>query len=144
MIRRNTLSALYIQSNPIQCVLMGAGSPLCPHHTQHYDYIQTGTLQYLHQLLATKTQQFTNTILQQQTHILWKSLNALLINVAMTATLSAQSTKTWCKGMLTEADTSTIRLDATPSGLTSATSTIPLFFYRPDDLPATQPTVSEH
>jgi len=36
----------------------------------------------------------------------------------------------WCKGRLREADTPTIRLGATPSGLTSAvsTSTIPPFF----------------
>jgi len=33
----------------------------------------------------------------------------------------------WCKGRLTEADTPTIRLGATPSRLTSATSTIPPF-----------------
>jgi len=31
----------------------------------------------------------------------------------------------WCKGRLTEADTPTIRLGATPSGLTVPTSTIP-------------------
>jgi len=45
----------------------------------------------------------------------------------------------WCKGRLTEADTETIRLGAIPSGLT-----IPPFFYRPDALPAAQPTVSKH
>ena len=33
----------------------------------------------------------------------------------------------WCKGRLTEADTQTIRLGATPSGLSSAPSTIPHF-----------------
>jgi len=33
----------------------------------------------------------------------------------------------WCKGRLTEADTSTIRLGATPSGLTMPTSIIPHF-----------------
>jgi len=49
----------------------------------------------------------------------------------------------WCKGRLTEADTPTIRLGATPSGLTSAT-TIPPFFYRPEALPAAQPTMSKH
>jgi len=38
----------------------------------------------------------------------------------------------WCKGRLTEADTPTIRMDAAP------------FFYRPDALPAAQPTVSKH
>jgi len=32
----------------------------------------------------------------------------------------------WCKGRLTEADTLTIRLGATPSGLTSAYLTTPL------------------
>jgi len=47
----------------------------------------------------------------------------------------------WCKGRLTEADTLTIRLGATPSGLTS-TPPSPIF-YRPDALPATQPTASE-
>jgi len=31
----------------------------------------------------------------------------------------------WCKGRLTEADTLTIRLSATPSGITSASLTIP-------------------
>jgi len=34
----------------------------------------------------------------------------------------------WCKGRLTEADTPTIQLDATPSGLTSAHLHHPLFF----------------
>jgi len=38
----------------------------------------------------------------------------------------------WCKGRLTEANTLTIRLDATPSGLTSAHLHHPPFFYRPD------------
>jgi len=50
----------------------------------------------------------------------------------------------WCKERLTEADTSTIRMGATPSGLTVPTSTIPHIFYRPDALPATQPTASKH
>ena len=51
----------------------------------------------------------------------------------------------WCKGKLTEADTTTIRLGATPSGLTSAhLHHPPIFFYRPDALPATQPTASKH
>jgi len=50
----------------------------------------------------------------------------------------------WCKGRLTEADTPTIRLGATPSGLTSANLHNPPIFYRPDALPATQPTVSKH
>ena len=34
----------------------------------------------------------------------------------------------WCKGRLTQTDTLTIKQGATPSGLTSATSTIPHFF----------------
>ena len=43
----------------------------------------------------------------------------------------------WCKGRLTEADTLTIRLGATPSGLTSAhLHHPPLFFYTPDALSA--------
>ena len=50
----------------------------------------------------------------------------------------------WCKGRLTEADTLTIRLGATPSGLTSAHRHHPSYFYGPDALPATQPTVSKH
>ena len=51
----------------------------------------------------------------------------------------------WCKGTLTEADTVTIRLGATPCGLTSAhLHHLPIFFYRPDALPAAQPTVSKH
>ena len=50
----------------------------------------------------------------------------------------------WCKGRLTEADTSTIRLGATPSGLTSAHLHHPPIFYRPDAPPAAQPTVSKH
>jgi len=49
----------------------------------------------------------------------------------------------WCKGRLTEADTLTIWLGATPSGLTSAHLHRPIF-YRPDALPAAQPTVSKH
>jgi len=52
----------------------------------------------------------------------------------------------WCKGRLTEADTPTIWLGATPSGLTSAhlQHPPPNIFYRPDALPATQPTASKH
>jgi len=50
----------------------------------------------------------------------------------------------WCKGRLTEADTPTIRLGATPSWLTSAHLHQPPIFYRPDALHATQPTVSKH
>ena len=49
----------------------------------------------------------------------------------------------WCKERLTEADTLTIRLGATPSRLTSAHLHHPPLFYRPDALPA-QPTVSVH
>jgi len=52
----------------------------------------------------------------------------------------------WCKGRLTEADTQTIRLGATPSGPTSAHLHHPPIFYRPnaDALPDAQPTVSKH
>jgi len=51
----------------------------------------------------------------------------------------------WCKGRLTEADTLTIRLGATPSGLTSAhLHHPPYFFYELGVLPAAQPTVSKH
>jgi len=50
----------------------------------------------------------------------------------------------WCKGRLTEADTLTIRLGATPSGLTSAHLHHPPYFDGPDALPAAQPTVSKH
>jgi len=43
----------------------------------------------------------------------------------------------WCKGRLTEANTPTIRLGATPSGLTSAHLHHPShIFYRPDALSA--------
>ena len=48
----------------------------------------------------------------------------------------------WFKGRLTEADTPTIRLGCTPSGLTSAYLNHPTTFYRPDALPAAQPTVT--
>jgi len=50
----------------------------------------------------------------------------------------------WCKRRLTEADTPTIRMGATPSGLTSARLRHPPYFYRPDALPAAQPTASKH
>jgi len=50
----------------------------------------------------------------------------------------------WCKGRLTEADTPTIRMGATPSGLTSAHLHHSPYFYRPDALPAAQPTASKH
>jgi len=49
----------------------------------------------------------------------------------------------WCKGRLKEADTLTIRLGATPSGLTSGhLHHPPIFFCRPDALPVAQPTAS--
>jgi len=51
----------------------------------------------------------------------------------------------WCKGRLTEADTMTIQLGATPSGLTSAhVHHPPIFFTGQMPLPAAQPTVSKH
>ena len=50
----------------------------------------------------------------------------------------------WCKGRLTEADTLTIRVDNTPSGLSSARLPQSSHFYRPDAVPAAQPTVSKH
>jgi len=50
----------------------------------------------------------------------------------------------WCKGRLTEANTQTIRLGATPSVLTIAHLHHSPIFYRPDALPAAQPTVSKH
>jgi len=50
----------------------------------------------------------------------------------------------WCRGRLTDANTQTIRLGDTPSGLTSAHLHHPPIFYRPDALPAAQPTVSKH
>jgi len=50
----------------------------------------------------------------------------------------------WCKGRLTDANTLTIWLGATPSGLTSAYCHHPPYFYRPDALPAAQPTASKH
>ena len=48
------------------------------------------------------------------------------------------------KERLREADTLTIRLGTTLSGLTSAHLHHPPFFERPDALPATQPAVSKH
>jgi len=48
----------------------------------------------------------------------------------------------WCKERLTEADTPTIRLGATPSGLCQPPPS-PIF-YRLDALPAAQPTASKH
>jgi len=42
----------------------------------------------------------------------------------------------WCKGRLTEADTQTIRLDATPSRLSSAQLHHAPIFYGLDALPA--------
>jgi len=51
----------------------------------------------------------------------------------------------WCKGRLTEADTPTIQLGATSSGLTSAhLHHPPHIFNRPDALPVAQPTASKH
>jgi len=52
----------------------------------------------------------------------------------------------WCKGRLTEADTPTIRMVATPSGLAGAQCPPPPspHFYRLDALSAAQPTVSKH
>jgi len=46
----------------------------------------------------------------------------------------------WCKGRLTETNTPTIQLGATPSELSSAHLHHPPFFYRLDALPAAQPT----
>jgi len=51
----------------------------------------------------------------------------------------------WWKGRLTEADTPNIWMGATPSRLvTSAHLHQPHILYRPDALPAAQPTASKH
>jgi len=50
----------------------------------------------------------------------------------------------WCKVRLTETDTQTIHLGATPSGLTSTDLHHPPIFYRPAALPAAQKIVSKH
>jgi len=50
----------------------------------------------------------------------------------------------WCNGRLTEADTPTIWLGATPSRLTTAHLHHLPILYRPDALPVAQPTVSKH
>jgi len=50
----------------------------------------------------------------------------------------------WFKGRLREADTPSIRLGTTPSGLSSAHLHHPHVFYRSDALPATQLSVSKH
>ena len=50
----------------------------------------------------------------------------------------------WRMGRLTESNTPIIRLGTTPSGLTSAHLHHPPIFYRPDALPAAQPTASKH
>jgi len=50
----------------------------------------------------------------------------------------------WCKGRLTKTETPTIRLGTTPSRPTSAHLNHPPSFYRPDALPAAQPTASKH
>ena len=49
----------------------------------------------------------------------------------------------WCKGRLTEADTLTIRLGATPSGLSSVRLHHPPIFYRQDALPQGRSHVPE-
>ena len=50
----------------------------------------------------------------------------------------------WCKGRLTQADTPTIRLGTTASGLTSAHLHHPPYFLQAGCLPAAQPTASKH
>jgi len=50
----------------------------------------------------------------------------------------------WCKGRLTEADTPTIRLGATPSRLTSAHLHHPPIFFPGQMLFLPQPTASKH
>jgi len=49
------------------------------------------------------------------------------------------------QGNIMEAEIPTVRVGATPTGLTAPpTPQPPRFFYRPDALPATQPTASKH
>jgi len=50
----------------------------------------------------------------------------------------------WCKGRFTQADTLTIRLGATIQTKHYPPSPSPHIFYRPDALPAAQPTASKH
>ena len=67
-----------------------------------------------------------------------------LVTVSLLAGARTKLLGLWCKKRLTEADTPTIRLGATPSELTSADLHHPPYFYRPDALPAAQPTASKH
>jgi len=49
------------------------------------------------------------------------------------------------QGKIMEAEVPTVRVGATPTGLTvPPLPQPPRFFYRPDALPATQPVVSKH
>jgi len=50
------------------------------------------------------------------------------------------------QGKIMEAEAPTIRVGATPTGPTATPppQPFPKVFYRPDDLPATQPTASKH
>jgi len=49
------------------------------------------------------------------------------------------------QGKIMEAEVPTVRMGATPTGLTaSPPPQSPKFFYRPDALPAAQPTASKH
>jgi len=69
---------------------------------------------------------------------------ALFLGPARSAGTRRELLDFMVQGRLTEADTSTIRLGATPSGLTSAHLHHPPIFYRLDALRATQPTASKH
>jgi len=48
------------------------------------------------------------------------------------------------QGKIMEAETPTVQVGATPTGLTAPPHNPPKVFYRPDALPAAQPTVSKH
>jgi len=107
----------------VQCCQLTLQSLACQRLTRHFP--PSSFTHHLHTVTTTVLHSFSRTtwVRQCQKRNFWTS---------------------WCKGRLTEADTLTIRLGATPSGLTSAHLHHPPIFYRLDALPATQPTVSKH
>ena len=126
--------------------------PICFHHLRtthcHHNYICLAHLQYTQQtgskMLTASLQQINqNTIIwYADIKVKWQLYAVIVIKAITTTTVLRPFFRDhpgepvpeenfwtlWCKGRLTEADTPTIRISATPSGLTSAPLHHPLFF----------------
>jgi len=110
---------------------------------QHTDYTQSVTKSVLLKLSADA--KIIHLTTKPKFHKVWICILSLIqVFVVIEYTHTHNRFAALFLGPLTEADTLTIWLGTTPSGITSAHLHHPPYFYRPDALPAAQPTALKH